>query len=231
MTSVASSTTTTPPQSNVAAQSLAGDMQTFLKLLTTQLKFQDPLEPLDSKEFTQQLVAFSGVEQQIATNSNLEKMIAQINTQQMSTAVNFIGRDIQVLTGSSKLADGQAKWSYALDLTAETNTLTIKDATGAVVHTTDGGTKSGSHSFEWDGKDANGNVLPDGMYTLEINPKTANGTEIAHDIFMRGTVDGVEQVSGEYYLSLGGMLVLPSQAQSIYSEKNNPNPDPTAASS
>ncbi|MDA5193019.1 flagellar hook assembly protein FlgD [Govanella unica] len=205
-------------QAASAGQKLAGDMQTFLKLLTTQLQHQDPMQPMDSKEFTQQLVAFSGVEQQITTNQNLEKLISQVNSQEMSSAVNFIGRDVQVLTTSSKLADGKASWSYALDLTADSNAITVKDATGNTVYKGSGETKAGAHQFTWDGKDMNGTQLPDGMYTLEIAPKTQNGTAVAHDIFMRGEVEGVEQVNGQYYLSVGGMLILPTQAQSIYSK-------------
>lgn len=222
VTSVSNNTTTANTGAGQSQQKLAGDMQTFLKLLTTQLQYQDPLEPMDSKEFTQQLVSFSGVEQQISTNKNLETLISKLSSQEMSSAVGYIGKDVMVATSAGNLKDGAATWNYSLDLASDSNKLTVKDAKGNVVYTTTGETKAGSHKFTWNGKDANGNDLPEGLYTLEVAAKTQNGTEIASNVYARGEVDGVEQVNGQYYLSVGGMLILPSQVQSVF-----PKPAPS----
>lgn len=194
-------------QAQKAGASLASDFQTFLKLLTTQLQYQDPLEPLDSKEFTQQLVSFTGVEQQIAANQNLETLIAQFQTQTTANAVAYIGKDVIVNTSASKLReDGEARWTYALDLLSDETTLTVKDASGNVVFETIGENRPGNHEFRWNGKDQNGIALPEGLYSLEVKALTSDGQEIASQVFMRGRVEGLEKVDGDNYLLVNDLL-------------------------
>lgn len=205
------------PQSQAQASgaSLAKDFQTFLKLLTTQLQYQDPLEPLDSKEFTQQLVSFTGVEQQIAANQNLETLIAQLAAQSSSNAVAYIGKDVIVNTSASKLTADGAKWTYALDVMADENTLVIKNASGTVVHEIPGKLDAGNHEFMWDGRNKFGQALPEGLYSLEVQAKTANGTAITSSIYSRGRVQGLERVDGENYLLVNDLLFPPDYITSI----------------
>ncbi len=101
MTTIDTSQTLNGGQSQ-AAQQLAGNFDTFLKLLTTQLQNQDPMSPMDSNEFTQQLVAFSSVEQQINTNDNLQSLIALSLSQQASAAVNYIGHSVVMTNGAAR---------------------------------------------------------------------------------------------------------------------------------
>ncbi|MEX1146872.1 MAG: flagellar hook capping FlgD N-terminal domain-containing protein, partial [Sphingomonadales bacterium] len=145
-----------------AGASLAQDFDTFLTLLTTQLQHQDPLEPMDSKEFTQQLVSFSGVEQQIQANKNLEDVIGKLASQDMAAAVSYIGQDIIAMSDKASLRDGAAQWVYALEGGADDVDLTIKDGNGVTVRTLNGETDAGTHSLNWDGRDENGNQMPDG---------------------------------------------------------------------
>ncbi len=194
------------------------DFQTFLTLLTKQLQYQDPLAPMDTTQFTQQLVSFTAVEQQISTNSNLEKIISQLSSQDSAGAIGYIGKEVAVSTASSSLKNGEAKWTYALDLQADTNKLVVKNSSGTVVYETNGEIKAGIHQFSWDGKSANGDTLPDGLYTLEVQAKTANGTEISNEVYMRGRVEAVERVSGESYLSVNGLLLKPTDVQSVFGD-------------
>src|SRR3546814_15982085 len=98
-----------------AATSLAGDFNTFLTLLTTQLKNQDPTSPMDSNEFTQQLVQFSQVEQQIDMNKNLETMISLLQSQQSSSNLKYVGKVVDVDSADATLPQGNTtKWSYEL---------------------------------------------------------------------------------------------------------------------
>src|SRR3546814_14925611 len=92
-----------------AATSLAGDFNTFLTLLTTQLKNQDPTSPMDSNEFTQQLVQFSQVEQQIDMNKNLETMISLMQSQQNSSNLNYVGKVVDVASADAPLTQGRTE--------------------------------------------------------------------------------------------------------------------------
>lgn len=213
--STASAVTQPQSQAQASGASLAKDFQTFLKLLTTQLQYQDPLEPLDSKEFTQQLVSFTGVEQQIAANQNLETLIAQLTAQSSSNAVAYIGKDVIVNTSASKLNGDGAAWTYALDVMADENKLVIRNASGTVVHEVPGELNAGNHEFTWDGRNSFGQALPEGLYSLEVQAKTGNGTEIASSIFSRGRVQGLERVDGENYLLVNDLLFPPGSVTSI----------------
>src|ERR1700687_1118803 len=118
-----------------ATTTLASNLATFLTLLTTQLKNQDPLSPMDSAQFTQQLVQFSQVEQSINANQNLEKLITLTKARAGSDAVNYLGKTVTVTDGSAGLKSGQALWGYSLASDSAATRLTIADSKGHTVYT------------------------------------------------------------------------------------------------
>src|SRR3954464_9956275 len=105
---------------------LAGNFNTFLTLLTTQLKNQSPLDPLDTNQFTQQLVQFASVEQQINMNQQLTSLVALQKANQPTSAMSFLGSTATVDGSSTQLASGKASWSFSADKPS-TGTITIKD--------------------------------------------------------------------------------------------------------
>ncbi len=186
---------------------LAENFDTFLALLTTQLKNQDPLSPLDSNQFTQQLVSMTGVEQQLLTNDLLKKLVGN-TASGVSTAVSLIGKEVRAASGEGALKDGKAEWTYKLDRAASDVKLEIVDAKGKVVKVfapTDN--KAGEHKLTWDGKDLNGKVLADGAYTLRVTAKDSEGTQVANTVFIDGIVTGVEQVDGQTLITIAGARV------------------------
>ena len=130
---------------------IASNFTEFLQLLTTQLKNQDPLSPLDTNQFTQQLVSFSQVEQAIDTNKNLQTLIALQNASQTVSALPLVGRTIEYADGTAPLANGQASFSYTLPSNAAAATLAVVDANGKTVFTRTAETAAGRHGFTWDG--------------------------------------------------------------------------------
>jgi flagellar basal-body rod modification protein FlgD len=190
-----------------AMKQLSGNFDTFLTLLTTQLKNQDPTSPMDSNQFTQQLVQFSQVEQQIDTNTNLKSLIAQGTTQAGAMATTYLGHKVSVTNGQASLADGAADWTYNLPSTAAAATLTVTNAGNKVVWTGTGETQSGNHSFTWNGKDNNGNALPDGAYNLNVAAKDAAGNDITASVASAGQVGQIDMPSGTPQLVIGNMEV------------------------
>lgn len=196
------------PVSSQASRSnavLTQNFDTFLKLLTAQLQNQDPLEPMDAAQFTQQLVQYSGVEQGIYTNKNLETLIALQQTGGMGAAVNYIGREIQAQNNQAALKDGQALWTYALGADAGSVQLVVRDASGKAVYSGTGPLTAGRHTVGWDGKLASGADAPEGVYTLEITAKTAAGAAMSAPITLGGRVTGVEMYNGSVVLNVGGV--------------------------
>lgn len=206
LSSVAQSASTSQKTASSAA-TLSDNFDTFLTLLTTQLQNQDPLEPMDSSEFTNQLVQYSNVEQSIQQNANLEKMISMFQTQGLTTATGYIGKEVTALTDTAYHTDSGANWIYSLESQADTVNVVVTDASGKTVYSGTGETGSGEHEFVWNGRDANGNPLPEGFYTLQITAKAADGTEIPNDIYLRDKVTSVEVANGQPVLVVGGMPV------------------------
>lgn len=179
-----------------AGTKLSGDLDTFLLMLTTQLQNQDPTSPMDTDKMTQQLVAFSQVEQQIAGNKNLEKLLALQTSSATSDAVGFIGKDIQVPGNTNEMVNGKVTFGYTLPRTPEETTITIFDNGGNPVRFLDGETSSGiRHEFTWDGIDQNGEQAPDGVYSFAVGSFDDDGDPIIADTDVVGTVTGV--FSGE----------------------------------
>ncbi len=186
-----------------AASGLADNFDTFLTLLTTQLQNQDPLSPLDSTEFVGQLVQFSGVEQQIAQNKNLERLVGQSEVNSSTAAVSFIGKEAVLTSKTAPLQGGSAKWAYALGRQAEQSTITISDQEGKVVFTGGANQNTGRHEFVWDGRDTAGNILPDGAYNIQITAIDADGEPVSVATSITGIVTGVDFASGEPALLMG----------------------------
>lgn len=186
-----------------ASKSLGDDFDNFLKLLITQLQHQDPLSPMDSNEFTSQLVQFASVEQSIAANANLETLIALQRASQTSALVNYLGMRIEADGDTTALVGGRAEWAYALPELADEVTLLVTDTAGKAVYSTDGATEAGAHPFVWDGLDEAGNPLPEGTYSLTVTAKDANGETIAATTTTIGTVTGIGTAGEQPVLFVG----------------------------
>src|SRR5665213_1343402 len=189
MTTPVTSTTQNPAAatSGAAANSdamsqLSGNFNTFLTLLTTQLKNQDPTSPMDSSTFTQQLVEYSQVEQQIDTNTNLQTLITQGTTNASAVTTGYLGKKVSVTNGNASLSGGTANWSYNLGTAAASSTLSVTNASGQVVYTGAGATTAGNNSFTWNGQDNNGNQLSDGTYKLAVTATDSNGAAITTSV-------------------------------------------------
>src|SRR6185437_5265758 len=187
-----------------AMSQLSGNFNTFLTLLTSQLKNQDPTSPMDSSTFTQQLVMYSQVEQQINTNTNLQNLITQGTTNLGAYATSYLGKAVSITNGNASLAGGSANWTYNLDTTASSNTLTVTDANGKVVYSGNGETGTGVHQFSWNGKDNNGNQLDDGTYTLAVTAKALDGSGVTSHVASAGVVSEIDMTSGTPQLLLNG---------------------------
>ena len=190
-----------------ARSGLANNFNTFLTLLTEQLKNQDPLSPLDSTQFVSQLVQFSGVEQQINQNSKLESLINQNAASAATSAVGFIGKQADVLATTSDLKGGVARWTYATDPSAASTSILVKDAKGKIVYQGDGETGAGDHSFVWDGKDNAGRPLPDGAYDLEVSALDENGNIVPASVSTSVTITGADFSGTEPALLAGDLRI------------------------
>jgi flagellar basal-body rod modification protein FlgD len=188
--------------------SIANNFETFLTLLTAQLRNQDPLSPLDSKDFTNQLVQFSGVEQQLKTNDLLSSLTENTKLSAGATAVAYLGKEA---TTNSSLASittgGSASWNYELPRAAQSVSLRVLDSEGRVIANANGNTARGENSFAWDGKDLSGRSVAAGTYRLEVNATGGDGQTIAGSISRRGIITGVDLSGSTPSVTIGGASV------------------------
>ena len=215
MDAISALSAATPSTATKAKTTLGSNFDTFLTLLTTQLKNQDPLSPMDSAQFTQQLVQFSQVEQSINANQNLESLISLTKQRVGGEAVSYLGKTITLTDGTAGLNNGQAQWGYSLGSGSASTHLVIADSKGHTVYAGAGDTAPGLHAFTWDGKDNAGNVMPDGAYTLSVVAKTADGTSVSTEVASQGVVDEVDLSGSEPMLKIGAVSVPLSKATRI----------------
>lgn len=199
-----------------SAATLAGDFDQFLNLLTTQLKYQDPTDPVDTKEFTAQLVQFTQAEQLVHSNSNLETMIELQRNSQIADSANYIGKTIIADGHTAPLQDGKASYNYTLSADAEEVKIAIIDKGGNIVYTGNGDTGMGSHEFIWDGRSNEGVPLPEGPYRIAITATDAADEVVDATSTISGRVDGVEITDGTLTLSVGGVNVSMEQVIGVH---------------
>jgi flagellar basal-body rod modification protein FlgD len=193
----------TTSASSTARTTIAQNFDTFLSILTTQLKNQNPLDPLDTNQFTQQLVQFTGVEQQLKTNDFLEALLTSTQNQGRVDAVSYIGKEVTASGKTGELKDGGAMWTYNAATNVANATVTIKNSAGSVVYVEQGSLNSGVGNFLWTGAGSDGTKQPDGVYTIEIIGTNVSGNSVAVSTSSVGTVTAVDFSGKEPQLTVG----------------------------
>jgi flagellar basal-body rod modification protein FlgD len=199
-----------------ATSQLAGNFNQFLRLLTTQLQHQDPLSPMDPNQFTQELVQFSSVEQQIQMNTGLSTLISLQQNAQLTSSLGFLGHTVVVNGSVAQLANGHATWNYSVSKPS-TATINVSDSTGKTVYSTTQAIQPGQQTFTWNGQTSTGNALTDGSYTISITAVGANGQPVAVATQTQGVVSGVDVSKSPPALTVNGQSYPLSQILQIVS--------------
>ncbi len=188
--------------------SLGKDFNQFLTLLTTQLQNQDPMNPMDSSEFTNQLVQFSQVEQAINTNQKLDNLLSIQLSNVAGLALGYVGMDASYLSSELNF-DGTTpvKTSYSLASQAATSKINIINEDGQVVYSLDGDKDAGKHDFTWDGTLSNGLKAAKGTYTIRIDALDSANAAITANTVVTGRVRGIETQNGVINLLVGERAV------------------------
>lgn len=212
---------------NTGSTTLFNNFETFLSLLTAQLKNQDPLSPVDSNQFTAQLTQMAGVEQQLLTNDLLTSLLAAQQGSGLTGAADYIGKDATAVWSAVKLDDGEATWSYELAADAKAAKLQVLNSAGQVVWTGDAtDLEQGVHDFTWDGKTTAGGQSDDGgVYTLKITATNAAGAAVDSQVLIRGRISGVELYDGQPYATIGNSI-LPLSSLIALDEASNATTTP-----
>lgn len=215
--------TTTPPATTgtstttSANGTLAGNFQTFLTLLTTQLQNQNPLDPLDTNQFTQQLVQFAGVEQQLKTNDQLASLVTMQQTAQSTQALEFVGKTALVDGSSQPLSNGSATWTLGTTKDANVD-ISIANSVGQTVFTGSYAVSAGAgQGFTWDGRGADGTQWPAGTYTLTATAKDTSGNSVGVNTQISGVVSSVDLTQTPPLLTIGNQTYTVNQIKGITS--------------
>jgi len=228
-------TATTSGNGSTAASTVAesrtklnANFDTFIKMLTTQLQYQDPLKPMDTTEFTNQLVMYSQVEQQLSGNEKLDKLISLQQGQGVNSALSYLGWEVSAETRDLPLQGGQATFSLNLEKPAETVSIGIADSTGKIVRglTIPGSelTPGTARDIIWNGKDNNGNQLQDGAYSVQVVATGADGTTVKNSIRSFGIVTGIDMdANGDTVLKLGDISLSPDNVKSVRAHQTATN--------
>ncbi len=195
---------------------LAEQFDAFLILLTTQLKHQDPLSPMDATEFTSQLVQFTGVEQSVNMNKKLDQMLALMGSDALGPGTAYLGKEIeavgnQVLLGES----GGARFGVTLPQGVGAALVTVMDGDGNPVRVLPTNPQSGEQNVYWDGQGVGGARVPPGTYNLRVDAVDAAGRPLQATTNVTGTVTGVESRYGSIVLTVGDREVALSDVRSV----------------
>ena len=201
--------------SSTAGSTLAGNFQTFLTLLTTQLQNQNPLDPLDTNQFTQQLVQFAGVEQQLKTNDQLTTLVSLQQTAQSTQALGFVGKTAVVDGSTTALANGAATWNLSVPTNANVS-VSITNSTGQTVFSGNYSVNAGDNQvFGWDGKGNDGTQWPDGQYKMNATAVDTAGNSVAVSTQIQGLVNSVDLTQTPPLLSINGQTYTVNQIKRI----------------
>jgi flagellar basal-body rod modification protein FlgD len=200
----------------VDTQLIGDNFNTFLTLLTTQLKNQNPLDPMDTNQFTQQLVQFAQVEQQMKSNTQLQTLISLQQSAQSTAALNYVGHNVVVDGSNGSLSGGQATWNLNVSKPAAA-TITVQDSTGATVYTATGSLQPGGQQFVWNGIGSDGVQRLDGVYTITAVASDASKQNVPVSIELQGKVNSVDLTQNPPVLSIAGQTYTMDKIKRILS--------------
>lgn len=187
---------------------ISQDFDMFLTLLTTQLQNQDPMDPMDNTEMTNQLVNFANVEQQITQNKNLEQLIGLQKASASSAAVGYIGKDVQMDGDTTHYAGNAVTFGYIPKAGATTLSINVVNENGDIVRTLEGESSAQRHTVEWDGTDADGDPVPEGAYRFLVNALDAEQESVQMaDTDITGRVTGSASDDNGVYVLLENLAV------------------------
>lgn len=216
---------------NQSAADKAEELRTqFLSILLTQMQHQNPLDPMDTKEFTGQLAQFSSLEQQINTNVKLDSLLSSIQQTAVSSSFGYIGQYVDLDTNSGTLQDGAASWTYALPEDAAEVNVTIKDGSGLVVYSGalqnssgSGDINSGTYGFTLSQADLQSDLADGTVLNFSITAKDNDGNKIDADVHTTVRVDSIQSDSSATYLQAGGLLFEISDIKKIVTPTTQTN--------
>lgn len=202
--SLTSSTSTTDSDK----KSLASNYEMFMTLLVTQMKNQDPLSPTDASKFTDQLVQYSSVEQQIKMNQHLSNLEALSTTQSASNLVAYIGKTVEA-EGKTSTYDGKnaATWNFTSSAKATAATIKVTNANGDLVYTGTQSLTSGSNTFSWNGQTNAGGTATAGDYTIAVSGTDSLGNAVDISTSLKGVVTAVDFSGSTPMLTIGGQTI------------------------
>ncbi len=200
--------------SSGALGSLTSNYNDFLTLFTTQLQDQDPDSPMDSDQFTTELVQFSGVEQQVQTNSNLTQLIQLTQAQDLSQGSGEVGKNVSISGNVMPLQSGSATVNFDTP-SAEPVAISITNSSGVDVKDVTLTSSAGANSWSWNGQSNTGVQEPDGAYNVSVMTGDSSGDTTAVPFTSTGTVTGVAKSGSSVDYSFGGMSLDESDIGSL----------------
>ncbi len=212
-------------QSDDDFDSLVGTREDFLTILLAQLKFQDPLDPMEGTEFIDSITRLSSVEQSINQNAHLENIESLLKSERdnFGSPVSYLDKEIEFSTPVVTLAEGRAEFSYNIPERPDDVFIVVQDTEGNVVRRANGEKVSGKNTIIWDGLDNAGNQLPDGEYFVTVDYAIGEGEDAKItpvDTTSKGTVTGANFESGDVVLLVGNIRTSVGDIISIHSPKN-----------
>lgn len=199
-------TTSTSSTTTSSSSSLNDDKTAFLSLLTTQLQHQDPLSPVDTTEFTNQLISYSSLEQLMNMSSQLSDVVDALSASNGLSAFSYLGTDVEVDSSTATLQNSQAEWNYVVGSDASNVTLQVTDSSGKAVYSKAlTSVTAGTYNFSVDAADMGTNLTDGSTYKLSVVATDSTGASVTTDANAIVTVDNVQSTSGNITLSAGGL--------------------------
>ncbi len=195
------------PPTSAPSRDLGSD--DFLNLLMVQLGNQDPLNPMETSQFMDQVTAMNSLQQQMATNDLLNQLVFATGSLNNQAAVNLVGREVVAAGDTFPHASGDSeKLIFTLEDEAASATITVTNAAGEVVSVINReDLQAGEQNVVWDGRDSEGNVLPAGDYTFSVAAEDADGVGVGSSTYIQGIVDELRFDSGAPVLVIDGQEV------------------------
>lgn len=213
--SVSGASSASSGTASASTNALSSNYEMFLSLLTTQLQVQDPLDPLKAEEFTNQLVQYSSVEQQMKMNSNLDTLIEKVSASNATGMVGYLGQRVTASGDQSVLTDGYATWEFKSPAAADDAEVIIRNSSGVIVYTDKVDLDKGSGAYVWDGRTDSGSTAMDGAYSIEFKAKDSSGKNVKVETEAAGIVDGIDFSGSEPVLKMGDVSIPLSSVTSV----------------